>query len=107
MKTNLLWVVLAVSACVAPKPEDIPSSYISERIYLNHTCDQIAQDLRKYETQLTELNATQKKARSDDIAGLVLLAAPLGNDVTTQIAESKGHLETLDKISIKKNCADG
>ncbi|QKV20518.1 hypothetical protein HTY61_04140 [Oricola thermophila] len=101
--------VLAVSvAACAKNPESIAPAYVSEMTYQNFTCQQLVQEQQRLNDAYAVAEAQQKKARSNDIAGVILLGLPVssmsGDNIAPQIANLKGQQEAVRKAMIMKNC---
>lgn len=103
----LLATGLAVSAC-AQTPESVAPSYISEVTYQNWTCGQLAEEQQRVASALTTASAAQNNARSQDIAGIILLGVPVssmsGGNIAPEIARLKGHQEAIGRASTLKKC---
>ena len=99
--------VLAVAAC-APTPESIASSYVSEVPYQSFTCQQLGEEQVRLGHALVAASGQQNTARSNDVAGWILLGLPAGSmsgqSIAPQIALYKGQLEAVQRASIRKSC---
>lgn len=71
-------------------------AYVSDIAYMPLTCEQLA------------ASDAQRKARSNDTVGVILLGLPVsslsGSNQASQIARLKGELEALQRAAIKKDC---
>ncbi|MGB7285409.1 MAG: hypothetical protein WBC71_00590 [Salaquimonas sp.] len=101
-----------LSAC-ASKPKDIEAAYVSPLNYEPYTCDQLSLEAQRVSARAAEATgAQQKKASNDAVAvgvGLVLFWPALffikGNGAKeAELARLKGEMETIEKVSIQKNC---
>jgi len=98
---------IASSSC-AKNPESIAPAYVSEVSYQGYSCSQLAQEQERLREAYTVAEAQQKKARSNDIAGVILIGLPVssmsGDNIAPQIANLKGQQEAVRKSMISKNC---
>ena len=108
---RVLWVVLllAVAAC-APTPESIQPAYVSEVPYQSWTCQQLGEELGRLNNALTTSSAQQNTARSNDVAGVILLGLPVvsmsGQSIAPQIARYKGEQEAVNRAMIRNSCGE-
>ncbi len=101
--------VTAMMAGCAANPEDIAPEFIDESRYQNLNCEQFQAERSRVEADLTTASARQKEKRSDDVAGVIFLALPLGSmssdeDLEPEIARLKGERDALDRGAKLKNC---
>ena len=103
---------LMVSSC-ATRPKDIAPSYVSPLIYETYDCTQMAAEAERLSSRVAEVTGVQsKKATGDAVVmgvGLVVFWPALffikGDGATEgEIARLKGEMETIEKVSIQKNC---
>lgn len=98
---------LVIASC-AKNPESIAPAYVSEVGYQGYSCLQLAQEQQRLNEAYTVAEAQQKKARSNDIAGVILIGLPVssmsGDNIAPQIANLKGQQEAVRKTMISKNC---
>jgi hypothetical protein len=103
---------IAVSGC-AQKSKNIEPSYVPASNYENMSCRQIAAEAHTVSVRAQKVSGVQdKKAKGDAIktgvAIVVFLPVALfirGNKETAgEIANLKGQLEALEKVSIAKDC---
>ncbi|MCP4326967.1 MAG: hypothetical protein GY791_00825 [Alphaproteobacteria bacterium] len=103
----LLLGVALIAGCAA-SPEDIAPEFVSEAQYQDLTCEQISAERARVDAALVSATEKQEKARSDDIAGVIFLALPLGSmnghDVEPEIAHLKGERDALDRSAELENC---
>lgn len=96
-----------VTAC-ATSPEDIAAKYNSGDQYQGWNCEKILAERKRVVANLSTATAKQEETRSDDIAGVVFLALPVGSmsgeDQEPIIARLKGERDALDRIVAKLNC---
>src|SRR4029078_4142409 len=101
--------LLAVAAC-APTPESIQPAYVSEVPYQSWTCQQLGEELGRLNKALTTSSAQQNTARSNDVAGVILLGLPVGSmsgqSIAPQIARYKGEQDAVDNAMIRNNCGE-
>jgi len=102
----------ALTGC-AKNADQITGSYVSPLAYRNYTCQQLAEEAQRVSSRVMQLSGVQdQKATNDAIATTAAIvifwpAAFLvgGNDQTTaELARLKGEFETIEKVSIEKNC---
>ena len=110
----LLWLV--VSVCVvgcADSAKDIPTQYVSPLTYEDYNCKQIGGELERVSRRANELASQVDSRASGDTAkmtvGLILFWPTLfflhGNGPEAQeYGRLKGEYETLEKVSIQKEC---
>lgn len=106
-KTTIFLVVLLATAC-AKKPESIAPAYISDQTYQNWTCEQLVREQASLERAYTNVSAQQKKARKNDVVGVILIGLPVsslsGDNVAAQVADVKGRQEAVRLTINKKGC---
>src|SRR5215475_8055924 len=94
--------VLAASAC-APTPESIAPSYVSDVPYQSYTCQQLGEEQVRLDHALGTASSQQNTARSNAVAGWILLGLPTGSmsgqSIAPQIALYKGQLEAVHRAS--------
>ena len=102
----------ALGGC-ASGAEKIQASYVSPVGYQGYSCGQLGAEARRVSFRVAELSGVQnQKATNDAIAttAAIILFAPAafligGDDHTTaELSRLKGEFETIEKVSIKKNC---
>jgi hypothetical protein len=102
----------ALSAC-ASSSDKITGSYVSPMQYQNYSCSQLSEEAQRLSVRVAQLSGVQdQKSTSDAIAtGVAVVvfwpAAFMvgGNDQTTaELSRLKGEFETIEKVSIQKNC---
>lgn len=109
MKKQIVSVMalLLVAAC-AKKPESIEAAYISPTLYNSWSCKQLAEEQARLDHAFKQASSQQNQARSNDIAGVILLGLPVsslsGGNVAPQIANLKGQKEAIHRNMILKNC---
>lgn len=106
----LLSVVL--SGC-AQQADKITAQYVSPLAYRSYSCPQIAEEAARVSGRAAEITGVQNKQATNDAVAtgvaLVLFwpaAFFIKGDKQTaaELARLKGEMETLEKISIQKNC---
>jgi hypothetical protein len=112
MKKSAL-LLIALSAC-ADHPDKIPASYVSPMQYEGYKCKQIAAEMQRVSSRVTEIGGQQERAASNsDVemgVGLVLFWPALFflDSHSAQAAEYgrlKGEFNALEQAGIQKNCA--
>lgn len=93
----------------AAKPESIPPAYVSQITYSNLSCQQLGQEQGRLIRALSTASDAQRQARSNDVAGVILLGLPVsslsGSNQASNIGRLKGELEAVQKTMISKGCA--
>ncbi len=95
MKSRIasLFAVALVSAC-AKSPASIAPAYVSSVTYSHLSCERLKQEAANLDAALTKASAQQEQARSNDIAGVILIGLPVssmsGDNIAPQIADLKG-----------------
>lgn len=99
-------------AC-AHSSDQIAAQYVSPLVYEDYDCRQISAEHERINRRVHQLAASiDKNARGDSIAmgvGLVLFWPALffidgDSPEAAEYARLKGEYETLEKVSIQKNC---
>lgn len=115
MKTKLIISVFAfglLASCATP-PDKIEAAYVSPIQYESYTCEQIAAEAGRVSDRAAQaLGIQQKKAQGDAVkVGVALVLfwpAALFVDGKganeSEVARLKGEMDTLEKVSIQKNC---
>jgi hypothetical protein len=100
--------LIGLLAGCAKSPESIAPAYVSEMQYQGYTCPQLVDEHTRIGQALTTASEQQENARSNDIAGIVLVGMPVssfsGENIAPQIAQLKGQYEATRKAAISKNC---
>ena len=98
-----------LAAGCAKSPESISPAYVSEMHYRDWTCEQLAEERSHLAAALTTASAQQEQARSNDIAGVILLGLPVaslsGDNIAPEIARLKGERDAVDRASRLSDCA--
>lgn len=103
---------LTFAGC-ASSSSDIAAQYVSPLEYSNYSCEQIGAEAQRVSARASELAGVQdSKATSDSVAmgvGLVLFWPSLlfikgDGQSAAELGHLKGEFETLQKVSIAKNC---
>ena len=98
-----------LAAGCAKSPESISPAYISEMHYRAWTCEQLAQERSRLAAALTTASAQQDQARSNDIAGIILLGLPVaslsGDNIAPEVARLKGERDAVGRASRLNDCA--
>lgn len=107
-KLIVLFGIALVAGCAA-SPEDIAATYTSGDQFKGWSCEKILAEQKSVASDLAVASAKQEETRSDDIAGVILLAVPVGSmsgeDLAPKIARLKGERDALDRIAKQSNCA--
>lgn len=98
---------LALTAC-AVAPENIQPAYVSELAYQPWTCEQLGQEQTRMGMALATASDAQRRARSNDTAGVILLGLPVsslsGSNQASNIARLKGEMDAMQRAGTLKNC---
>lgn len=101
-----------LASCATP-PDKIEAAYVSPIQYDNYSCDQIASEAGRVSDRASQALGTQKKKAQGDAVkvgvGIVLFWPALlfvdGKGANeSEIARLKGEMDTLEKVSIQKEC---
>lgn len=107
MKAAAICGVATVAAC-AKSPESIAPSYISDVPYRSWSCKQLGQEELRLNEALSTASAQQKKARTNDTVGVILIGLPVsslsGDNIAPEIARLKGELRAVNRAGTLKNC---
>lgn len=105
---------LIFSAACATQPENIPSQYVSEDGYKNHTCERLTTEARRVSARTAELyDLLNMKANVDAVqlaVGLVwfwptLLFIEAGDGPrAAEYAVIKGRAEAIERAAVTKEC---
>jgi len=99
---------LVFTGCAAV-PEAISPAYVSQVTYSDWSCSQLKNEAIHLQRALAVASEQQKKARNNDIAGIIWLGVPVsslsGDNIAPQIANLKGHKEAVRVVIAKKGCA--
>jgi uncharacterized protein YceK len=107
-----LAVALAVSGC-ASSSSDIRASYVSPLQYQPYTCKQLAEEAERISSRAVEASGTQDSSRTQDavvttvgviVFWPILFAVKGDGQTAAELARLKGEMETIEKVSIQKNC---
>ncbi len=111
---NLAFLSIIFTAACASQPEDIPTQYVSEAAYQNHTCDQIAREAQRISTRTGELHDYVNMLADVDAVqlgvGLVLFWPTLlfieagDGPKAAEYARIKGQAEAIERAAIAKEC---
>ena len=108
MQRTSLLAVLTVAAC-AQSPETIPAAYVPDVMFHTLTCPQLGEEQARVQVALTAASQQQEQARSNDIAGVILLGLPMGSmsgqNVAPVIAQLRGTQEALTRAGRRIGCA--
>lgn len=92
----------------AAKPENIPPAYVSHIGYTSWDCQQLREEQTRLVSALSTASDAQRQARSNDIAGVILIGLPVsslsGANQASNIARLKGELDALQKAMIQEKC---
>jgi len=108
-----IFVLSMVLAC-ASSPEKIQASYVSPYQYEGWSCERIADEIKRVESQLGQTEAAQKKKATTDAVGMAvgmvvfwpaLFLLATGDDQKQELSRMKGEYEALQTIYQEK-CID-
>ena len=105
---TFLAAIFLLGAC-AQSPEDIAPAYTSEMQFKDWSCEQLAEEQGRLVMALTTASAQQQEARSNDIAGVILLGLPVaslsGSNIASQVARLKGERDAIERALTMNDCA--
>ena len=113
LKCLIAAVAAALIGGCASSSEKIAAQYISPMQYQNYSCSQLGEEAQRFSGRVAQLSGSQdQKATNDALitAAAIVVFWPAaffvgGNDQTTaELARLKGEFETIEKVSIQKNC---
>lgn len=101
MKPVLIAAMLMLAGC-ATAPDKIVAKTAAPDAYAGKTCEQLGADFVRVSTELDPLYAEQSKARSQDVAGVIVIGLPVGTMIRQDnvereetIARLKGEREAI------------
>ena len=109
MKTHfiLLAAALALTAC-AKRPDAIVPVDIPMAAYTNYSCEHLAQELVREQTNLATVSKQQRDAATGDAVGVFLIGVPMsstfGGDKEGQVALAKGKVQAIESAMKSKGC---
>lgn len=110
MKLILLTIlsVVLISSC-ASAPENIKALPHQDEVYSNHSCEEIEIEHLRIKDAVAEATGQQRAARKKDKALLILFPAALllkddDKETAVQLAQLKGQLESIERVSASKGC---
>lgn len=108
MKRLVIIVLAGAASACAPTPESIQPAYVSEVPYQSWSCRQLSEETLRLHAALATASHQQSTARSNDIAGVILLGLPVasmsGQSIAPQIARYKGEQEAIVRAMRAKGC---
>jgi len=82
--------------------------YVSDLTYRGATCADLSVEYARVSDALTRASTQQEQARGNDTVGIILLGLPVsslsGDNVAPQVAQLKGELEAIHRVSLQKKC---
>lgn len=103
---------VVLSGC-AKSANQVTASYVSPLGYESYSCEQIGMEAQRVSARVAQLSGAQdQKATSDAVAtaAAIVIFWPAafmvgGDDQTTaELSRLKGEFETIERVSIQKNC---
>jgi hypothetical protein len=108
MRGLMAVVATTLLAACAQSPESIAPAYVSDVPYQNYSCQQLGMEAVQVQQALSQASQTQSQARSNDIAGVILLGLPLasmsGQNVAPMVAQYRGQLDAIRRAAMLKGC---
>ncbi len=99
---------LALLAACATPPAKVSALEVSTSEYDRMNCRQLRQLDETWQQNVKVLSEQQQKARTGDTVGVILIGIPTGSlsggDVEPKLAHAKGHLEAVQRVSVRKSC---
>jgi len=105
---------LMLAGC-ASSAESIHARHVSEARFHGYDCQQVAEEMRQVDARLADLSSRQNANAAGDAAlmtvGLIvfwpaLIGMAATNDYADEIGTLKGERETLERVAIRKKCAE-
>lgn len=86
-----------------------PASLCQRGPYQSWSCQQLGEETQRLNAALATASHQQSTARSNDIAGVILLGLPVasmsGQSIAPQIARYKGEQEAVNRAMRSKGCS--
>lgn len=103
----LLAIGCAVSGC-AQTPDKVLAYSVSDESYRTMECDRLEEEASRLNLALDSEYVNQRKARSDDAAGVFFLGLPVasmsGKNRSDEIARLKGELNAIESTANTNGC---
>lgn len=108
-------VSLAITACVASRPEEIKGKEVSTDAFQSYSCDQLAEFYRSKKQMSVSMEAElRRRAETNDDLTAVWAVTGLQtggykyNDgpLADEYAEIKGNMAAIQVVMIEKDCPD-
>ncbi|HEY2446016.1 MAG TPA: hypothetical protein VGI20_09790 [Rhizomicrobium sp.] len=104
---SMVVVAVALTACAA-HPESIKAANYNSNPYAYLSCPQLAEYKAMLSGRLSDADALQEKARTEDIIGLVVGVGSVGSDshrwTPWQISDLKGRIVAVERVETADNC---
>ena len=105
----LIAALAAVASGCAKPPEAIAPAYVSDIVYRQLSCNDLAVETARVNQALARSSTQQENARTNDTVGVILLGLPVsslsGDNIAPEIARLKGELEAINRVATQKRCA--
>ena len=102
--------MLLIAGCAKP-PEEIMATPVSADPYMQMDCQQLTTLKLQKETELAQIEKTQKNVSEHDKASMSVLHVPVaswtGQDRSEEVARSKGEAQAVTSAYQSKSCAAG
>jgi len=77
--------------------------------YRSWSCQQLGEEQNRLASALATASKQQEQARTNDIAGVIILGLPVssmsGDNIAPEIARLKGEQEAIRRVMIVNNCS--
>jgi hypothetical protein len=107
LKIYIAFLLVAILAGCATRPESISASYVSHEKYSGRDCGQLALDMSNARAELQKFSSMQDTKANVDAATVFFVLIPaskLAGDHAGDVAKWKGEVEAVDTASIKAGC---
>jgi len=107
------WVIAITALAIfltgcAKAPEAVVPQYVSPLQYQHYDCDQLAEEISRNEIAIAEASQQQRRARNNDIIGVILIGLPVsslsGSNVADYLGRLKGERDTLATVATEQRC---
>ncbi|MCB1527298.1 MAG: hypothetical protein KDJ45_06320 [Hyphomicrobiaceae bacterium] len=108
-----LAVTMAIVSGCASSSSDIQAAYVSPLQYDNLTCSQLGAEAERVSARAAQVSGVQDQKSTNDAVATgvaIVLFWPAAffikgdGPTATELARLKGEFETIEKVSIHKNC---
>ena len=103
---------IAMIGC-AKRAEDVAAAYVSPLNYEQFNCKQLVEEAERVSERAAELSGVQDRKRTGDMVATTVAVVVFwptaflvhGDDAqTAELARLKGEFDTIQQVSVRKNC---